>query len=49
MTTVIPSNLIHSVNTENLLSGHDWEIITSLYMALACLHVEYDAQFGGLQ
>lgn len=33
-------------NTNSALSGSDWEVIISLYMALVCLHVEYDAQFG---
>lgn len=36
-------------NTDNGLSGSDGEVIISPYVALVRLHVEYDAQFGGLR
>lgn len=36
-------------STDNVLSGSDWEVVISLSLALVCLHVEYDAQFGGFQ
>ncbi|PKU46524.1 hypothetical protein llap_3151 [Limosa lapponica baueri] len=36
-------------STDNGLLGSDWEVIISLYLALVCLDVEYDAQFGGFQ